>query len=546
MPKQKSILQSKPSNLFTVLSLVIALVILPVTVLVVQKNTDNRSKASNQPIEQGVYESCLISDQSCVDRLTRMAASGVKVVINYDQPYASMAQHLAYADKAKSLQMKIIWNIKDTEWWDTNSTNAVKAYSDLVKSCTDEGKTCATDTELVTYFINSLKSHDATWGYYVGDETTASNHATVKKFTDLVKQLDPNHPRLFISAEDCATNGKNLDTFTDTADVIGSDWYPWPRTDCPMQSTTVAIASHIKQLATSQGKQTAYVAQAFSWAQYNESWVCTPFPSCAIFPSASQMIQEKNTVLSVMQPRLLLWYSFFDIWNTDQYSKIPGTKKSQQAYWDDVTTAINDGSSAGTLPTTAPTTIPTNVPKVTLGVTSLPSPTSRIYPSPTSLPQVTTAVSGDKLGYTGIGHSTDSQVGQQISAIRVSLGATKYANGIAVYVKRIPTSGTQIAGAIYTDVNGKPGKLLWGGQGLQINSTGWQTIAVPHVSLAPGNYWIAFNANKFNTAIVFSDTTRPIYPSYQTWVGNLSWPSTAPSSPVNQWSYSMYLIASNQ
>jgi hypothetical protein len=473
-----------------------------------------------------------------------MAASGVKVVINYDQPYATMAQQIAYANQAASLGMKVVWNLKEQEFWDSNTTNALTAYSDLKDSC---GTSCKTDTDLITYFVNQLKNNPGTWGYYVGDETTASNHTNVKKMTDLIKQLDPNHPRLFISAEDCATNGKNLDAFADTADVLGSDWYPWPRTDCPMQSTTVAIASHIQQLASQQGKQTAYVAQSFSWAQYNESWVCTPFPGCAIFPSSAQMIQEKNTVLSVMQPRLLLWYSFFDIWNNDQYSKIPGSKKSQQAYWDDVTTAINDGSSGGTLPTSVPTLLPTNTPKVTVSITSRPSLTP-VYPTtpPTGIPLVTPTVSGDKLGYTEIGQSTDGQVGQQISAIKVGISTQKYANGISVYVKRIPSGGTQIAGAIYSDDNGKPGRLLWGGSGMQINTTGWQTISVPHVQLVPGSYWIAFNSSKFNTAVVFSDTTRPIYPSYQTWVGSLSWPQTAPSSQVNNWTFSMYLTASSQ
>lgn len=262
------------------------------------------------PKIQGLYESCSPSrGANCLDRLEQMASAGFTLVVNYDQLYGSAKQQLAYARQADSLGMKVIWGMSDPAFW--NGTDLLSYYGDLAATCA-----CSDNNGFIQYVVSLVKKLPATWGYYVGDEVKRQEHDKMQAFADLIKQLDPSHPRLFVSGEDTSTMGSNLLPFVDTAEVIGGDVYP---VDTSEPITAVGkIARSIQSIADRYSKQSMLVLQAFSWAEYpHTAWVCSPFPGCARFPTENEMRQMRDLAISDSHPQLILWYSYFDILNSD-------------------------------------------------------------------------------------------------------------------------------------------------------------------------------------------------------------------------------------
>jgi hypothetical protein len=229
-------------------------------------------------------------------------------VLNYSQLYGTEAQQRAYADKAAALGIKIIWGMSNPVFW--NGTDLRQTFGALAATCA-----CSDNAGFITYLVKLVKTFPATWGYYVGDEVKPGDLEKMKAFAGLVKQTDPSHPRLFISAEDIATLGSNLTPFEDTAEVLGADNYPvstWPI------STLGTIARSVQKVANATGKQSAMVLQAFSWGQYpSETWRCSPFPACTHFPTQAEMREMRDLVLKNAHPAFLLWYSYFNILRSD-------------------------------------------------------------------------------------------------------------------------------------------------------------------------------------------------------------------------------------
>ncbi len=58
------------------------------------------------------------------------------------------------------------------------------------------------------------------------------------------------------------------------------------------------------------------VLQAFAWEH-----LCNPWPSCAPFPSYAQMRAQRDLVLENSHPRLILWYSYFELLKSDNPNK---------------------------------------------------------------------------------------------------------------------------------------------------------------------------------------------------------------------------------
>ena len=264
---------------------------------------------------QGFYDSCAPEKGTpCYDRLIQMAHAGFTLVLNYDQFSGNAEQQLAYASRAEQLKIKIIWAMNSHAFWD--GTNLSQHFQALAATCH-----CSDTQGFIQYFVGLVKNLPATWGYYIGDEVPPQNHDEVKAFADLVKQLDPSHPRLFIagvSTVDSVTT--NLAPFTDAADVLGADYYPVGSTSTPM-SATGDIASMVESTADQANKQSAMVLQSFDWSQYpREAWRCSPFPSCVHFPTKSEMCQMLILTLSNAHPQILLWYSYYDILNSNNPS----------------------------------------------------------------------------------------------------------------------------------------------------------------------------------------------------------------------------------
>jgi hypothetical protein len=235
---------------------------------------------------QGVYESCSPSKgQVCWDRLKTIAQGGFRLVLNYNTLAGSDQDITAYADHAQAVGVKLIWSLKDL--W------------------------AKPDTTFVKKFIELVKNHPATWGYYINDEAPPSQHQQVKVFSELVHQLDPTHPRLSVACAQCASDPLlGIRPFVDdSADVIGVDYYPikpgWTI------AQTGSLAKALQSLADRNGKQTAMVLQSFSWNDIQHQ--CDPFPSCAPFPTQDQMRQMRDLTLQNAHPRLILWYSYYNL-----------------------------------------------------------------------------------------------------------------------------------------------------------------------------------------------------------------------------------------
>lgn len=262
---------------------------------------------------QGVYEGCALkSGDVCLQRLQAISQAGFTLVLNYSQLYGSVGTQLAYAQFAQELGIKIIWNLDYESLRDQGDIRQI--FPDLSATCN-----CTDAAGFVSYVVNLVKSLPATWGYYIGDEVPQSEWARLKAFTDYVKSLDPSHPRLIVQASGSAYGvDQNLGPVVNTADVLGVDYYPVGNGD-PV-STTGSIAKEVQALARQNGKESAMVLQSFSWSQYRGQ-SCSPAPDCTRYPTVSEMRQMLDLTLKNSHPALILWYSYYNILETNNASQ---------------------------------------------------------------------------------------------------------------------------------------------------------------------------------------------------------------------------------
>lgn len=280
----------------------------------------------------GVYESCEPSQgDPCLERLKQIADGGFKLVLNYDSVAGSAPQLLTYAKQAEAVGLKLIWAINAPRFWN-GSTDLRHYYPALAATCD-----CSNNMGFLRYFINLIKNHAGTWGYYIGDEVEPSDHVKLKAFSDLVHRFDPDHPRLFIACGACSAYANvsppyvaSLLPMVDTADVVGADYYPIGSDGRSIANISEA-AEAIQGVANAYGKGSAVVLQAFSFTQYNEYLECSPYPDCATFPTYDQMRTMRNLTLQYTHPRLVLWYSYYNIFTYDHASQ----------HWADLVRTIN-------------------------------------------------------------------------------------------------------------------------------------------------------------------------------------------------------------
>jgi len=313
---------SKNLHTIGIVFLCIFLIALPLTFFVAQNFREERHQVTSLSMPsdgQGLYESCPLHwGTSCLNRLKQIASGGFKLVLNYDQMAGSAAQQIAYFDQAQALGMKVIFAMNNPALWD--GTNLRNWYASLGVSCN-----CNDNVGFIEYVVKLVKNHPALWGYYIGDVVNAANHTALKAFSVLVHRTDPVHLRLFVSCSQCPHTYPpyvaSLIPMTDSADVVATDYYPvgsdgWPITD------TGTVAAALQSVANRNGRQSAMVLQVFGWAQYvkNSGHTCFFWPFCATFPSYNQMRQMRDLVLQNSHPRLILWYSYFDILRSDSPS----------------------------------------------------------------------------------------------------------------------------------------------------------------------------------------------------------------------------------
>ena len=281
---------------------------------------------------QGLYESCLPSEADCLARLTEMGAKGFRIVLNDGLRYASNASEIrAYADHALGLGMKVILPVKYSPEWDNDDRFLVKEFPELAS----EGG-CTDNASFLTYYVNILKDHPALWGYYVADEVHSEYHDGLKIYSDLVKKLDPHHPRLIVEE---GTNDPMEIFFTfhsymsDTVDVLALDNYPYGYIDAyrNLSRYTGDSADTLQYWSDKLSLKNAIVLQAFSVTQYGQYTgpLCLIWPSCAPFPSYEQMKAQRDQALLNSRPEIILWFSYFDLLSSD----------SPTQHWNDLVAA---------------------------------------------------------------------------------------------------------------------------------------------------------------------------------------------------------------
>jgi hypothetical protein len=267
------------------------------------KTSTQLAGSSNAPTDgYGIYESCSPKDaNTCLSHLNTMAAAGFKLVINYDQLDGDANFQKAYLDRAQSLGMKVIIPLSNPALYSGKDLSSI--FPDLLKTCD-----CTDNQGFVAYVVNLVKQSPGLWGYYVGDEVDPSDHDQMKSnVADIVHQIDPNHPRLFIDNPGHSISAWHENSpFFDTADVIGSDFYPIRDTSpgYPTIDQTDQVASGIQAYADLHNESSAIVLQAFSYANYD-------IPGIP-YPTADQMQYMLSQTLVNSHPRVVLWYSYYD------------------------------------------------------------------------------------------------------------------------------------------------------------------------------------------------------------------------------------------
>ncbi|MCW3063936.1 MAG: hypothetical protein JWN32_1108, partial [Solirubrobacterales bacterium] len=165
---------------------------------------------------QGVYEGCApggdpASQQgvsACVSRLGDLRAHGFTIVLNYSALYGSSDEIRQYAAAAASLGIRLIWPLHHPS---LRSGAGAQAYLQLGRECG-----CASTPELIRYMVSVVKGLPATYMYYVGDEVPDTQHDAVRQISDLIRTLDPTHPRFYVTFGANVTT-QSLSGFTDTA-----------------------------------------------------------------------------------------------------------------------------------------------------------------------------------------------------------------------------------------------------------------------------------------------------------------------------------------
>ncbi len=288
-------------------------------------STSKPAASSTTPFDgYGLYENCSLSSKNlaaCLSHLDTMSAAGFKLVLNYEELYGNASAQKAYLQHAQSVGMKVIIPFKDPAFY--NGKNLRSEFSTLAQDCN-----CTDNSGFIQYMVDLVKPYPSLWGYYIGDEVDSDRHDELKRsLTDLVHQLDPTHPRLFIdSAKPEVAVWHGNSPFFDTTDVIGTDFYPLrgESSGYPSIDEAGTVAAGTQAYANAHGESSAIVLQSFSYSNYG-----TPD---APYPTANQMQLMLSQALANSHPRIILWYSYYDTMSSDNATQNWGNLKSVIAH----------------------------------------------------------------------------------------------------------------------------------------------------------------------------------------------------------------------
>src|SRR5262245_37267457 len=147
---------------------------------------------------EGIYDAFTYEQQrtglfpTCRERLDAIRAAGLRAVLNYGTGTMTEAQALRYANEAGAAGVRVIWN----PW---------------TGPATWSGG-----------WIEAVRGHPATWGYYVGDEAApgSAEAGAVEQLAARCRKTGK--PTLYISRP----GRKALRPFVEIASHSGPDCYP--------------------------------------------------------------------------------------------------------------------------------------------------------------------------------------------------------------------------------------------------------------------------------------------------------------------------------
>jgi hypothetical protein len=278
-------------------------------------------------IPQAIYQDCNLDGESCsgpagdtaTSQLDKIAAANFYVVLNYSVFWGTQTELLAYAARANSDKLKIIWTFNDPDFAKYSSKSGkylINDYGEISATCG-----CSTNKGFLQYLVNLVKDLPATYGYNIGDEPTPNTASDVKNLYNIVRAADPNHPQMVNATWDNANNPSlsNLQRYLDPfrfAQILGADYYPIGTGATASDTATAASAIHT--VATTYGKSAEIALQAFNWNQYPGSGVCSG--SQCTYPTTRQLQTMLRDAATDAKPKIIFWYDYWDTVNAGQWT----------------------------------------------------------------------------------------------------------------------------------------------------------------------------------------------------------------------------------
>ena len=170
------------------------------------------------------------------NRLQEIANSPFDTVLNYAVnkcgKKASLQQVETYLDRLESLNIKLIYSLKE-----------YFGHGDR-------------DLEAIKMRVDAFKDHPAVISWYLNDELPPKHIPELEKRYELIKTLDPHRPVWSVH-----WNSKWLLAEAHTTDVVGADPYP-------IGNHAITLVSLMADRANLSGKPLWLVPQIFAWSDY--------------------------------------------------------------------------------------------------------------------------------------------------------------------------------------------------------------------------------------------------------------------------------------
>jgi hypothetical protein len=285
---------------------------------------------------EGIFDNCNLDTQlaTCEQRLHTIAGGGLQVVV-MPAMNTSMAGLSSYASYARSVGMKVMWEISDPGFWTSpNGTSEDGTFSSFSTACG-----CTANAQVLTFMIKWFANLPATYGYYAADDSMISpgQGGALTAYTHTIKAADPADTVLISSSPQQGQSNEGA------GDMLANEIYPVTNYDLSPASQHLADWQSVDQsieqgqrAADAAGKASAFILQAFTFGDNLDDGeavgVCTPSMSqqqCygkLDYPSASTQLQLRNEVLEHSSAKLILWYSFQQTYGqagNDTYSTYP-------------------------------------------------------------------------------------------------------------------------------------------------------------------------------------------------------------------------------